>query len=653
MIAHRLPWAGPCLAWMSLATCSWCPGAESRAAGLDPEIDKPYQLRVVLGMGDHRLLTSVFQDQVERELGESLQAALGDLAIVEVTRQHPRLKEVQRDGLQALDAWKDVDGVKTHFVLIDYVNGEYEVQARQHDGLTGQSSDVVRRVRLADADRPLVPRIAALLVGDDFGIVGTVTGKLDPTNNTVPVTLKGSKLGEALDRRIKPDDVLALVQITAASGGMRATRVLDAVLRVQRGPDNGVCVCQYFHRFLDPASLLQEGRGILGYRCVKLSTGKSPLRLRLVKANPPGTPGNRPPAPFAAQRIDIRRQGFTGEELTKVEGATSSDGYFSTEDRGDRGLFDQVAFVTVISGKTPLANMPVPVFTDGRTVTIVLQGGTEAAAQLSFRRDLWVGQTYQSLRALVDLFNQVGTLLKERKRDEALSRAQAGLAGVQEDITRFMQQREQLVQDAGGEQKVKLGSGDEAIKQLRVLQGKLQDVIARLDKVVKEEKDPKRLELQEKVSQARLLEGQAEFGKALELYEEVLQVVGNDPELSKKVEKLKEEWRPKSEKHQLARDFIYKTWPTLDPLRLLDHLKQAQDAFQTCVQVGDTLGPQKLLAATADHAAKLQEKLASLNTDASDDDRATAETIAKVSEQLKGFLKQVSTYLDSKANAEK
>ena len=53
-------------------------------AGIDPETTKPYQLRVVLHIAKHRLLTKVFQDRVRLELRDSLQAALGDLAQVEV-----------------------------------------------------------------------------------------------------------------------------------------------------------------------------------------------------------------------------------------------------------------------------------------------------------------------------------------------------------------------------------------------------------------------------------------------------------------------------------------------------------------------------------------------------------------------------------------
>src|SRR5262249_19704745 len=199
-------------------------GRSSKPGAPDSGANKPYQLRVVLGIAEQRLLTDVFKEQVERELRDGLQAALGDLATVEVVREHPRLKDVEANGLQALEAWQDVDGIKTHFVLIDYVNGQYEIQARQHDGYTGQTSPMVRTERLPDpGGRQFVARAATLLVGQDLGILGTVTGSTG--SQTAQVTLKGSSLGVALDRWVKKGDVFALVQINEATGGYRAARV--------------------------------------------------------------------------------------------------------------------------------------------------------------------------------------------------------------------------------------------------------------------------------------------------------------------------------------------------------------------------------------------------------------------------------------------
>src|SRR5215813_3034005 len=90
-----------------LGSVCFCVSVVKARAG-DPEMAKPYKLQIVLRFSDHRDLTTVLKDKVERELRDNVRAAFGDLVQVEVTRTHPRLKEIEEKGLQALDSWKDV-----------------------------------------------------------------------------------------------------------------------------------------------------------------------------------------------------------------------------------------------------------------------------------------------------------------------------------------------------------------------------------------------------------------------------------------------------------------------------------------------------------------------------------------------------------------
>jgi hypothetical protein len=627
------------------AACSLLPAGRAAAQGLDPGANKPYHLRVVLGIAEHRLLTPIFQEQVQRELGDSLQAALGDLATVEVVREHPHLKEAMHDGLQqSLDNWRDLEDVKTHFVLINYVNGDYEILARQHDGLTNQASAVVRRERIPDPDRQLVARTAALLVGQDFGPVGTVTGKGD--NQAVQVALRGGALGVPLDRWLKKGDVMLLVQIGQGSGGPRATRVPWALLQVQEGPESGVCTCQLFNRHPNP---LQQGPSTLGYRCLKLSTTRAPLRLRLVQASA------RTLTPVPNQEVHVRRQGFVGEDTTKVQGTTDADGFFSTEKDGDKGLYENIAFVSVMNGKVALVPKIPVALTDDRTIIVPVNISADANVQLTLRKDLWVGQVYESLLAVANLFKDLEKLLTDKKREDALSRAKVGLQGVKEDLARFEQQRQELETDikAAPSARLTLDEGKERLKELQLGQEKLQSLIARLEKVVNEENDPKRKELQAKVSQAQVFEGEAEFGKALELYDQVLASGLDDADLKSHYEKLKQAWDVKSDKHKQAREFIYDTFPGIEPLKLAEHMDDARQAFETCRAAGDTLSPLKLLNVALEDAGKLKEKLNSLQPDVNDDDRTIARHIAEVADGLNKLVKDVKAYLDSAAPPEK
>src|SRR5205807_8376908 len=141
--------------------------------------------------------------------------ALGQLGQVEILSDHPLRAEVESKGLQqTLDAWKQVSDVKTHFVRIDYNQGQYELQALQHDGWTGLASPVLRTARTND--RFFVARTAALLIDQDLGLAGTVAAP-SPQTDEVNVTLKGGALGVSLGRWVKPDDVFAVARVYQAA----------------------------------------------------------------------------------------------------------------------------------------------------------------------------------------------------------------------------------------------------------------------------------------------------------------------------------------------------------------------------------------------------------------------------------------------------
>src|SRR5262249_5098767 len=181
--------ARPLAALVALCLCG-------QSQAIDPELTTPYKVQVVLRVAPNRLLTPIFKEQLRRDLQQGLQAALGamgevqvfDLGEVPADKQEPLWKEVAAKGLQAgLDGpGKGTSDVKTHFVNVDYVDGQSEIQARQYDGRPGTATPAVRRERTPD--RQFVARTAALLVDRDFGLVGTVMGGGD--GQTVGVAFK-------------------------------------------------------------------------------------------------------------------------------------------------------------------------------------------------------------------------------------------------------------------------------------------------------------------------------------------------------------------------------------------------------------------------------------------------------------------------------
>lgn len=610
---------------LALAFVIACPALAR--ADLNPEVNTPYRLEVVLGFSEHRLLTDVFKNQVERELQASLESAFGDLAEVKVLRDHARLQEVREKGLkQALESWKDLSEVKTHFVLIDYVNGRYEVQSRQHDGLTGQASPVVRQE--LTPHRQLVARTAALQVDQDFGLVGTLTDKGDQKNVRMTLRgvgrLKGASPEVPLERWVKKDDVFSLVQIKQRGEKQWAEPVEWAIAQVKDVDAKGVCDCRLFHR----RKLSFGDATVKGWRCLHLHTTQTPLHLHLVQFD-------NPQLPQRDQVVQVRRHGFTEKETDLEEPVTNADGYLETRNR-----YANVAFVSVIDSKgSPVVQIPVPLV-DAHTVVCPVRLTDDDELSSHRRCQFWLLRIYDSLAVQQDLFKelQVG-----KDRAKALETATAGLKSLNDDLRSFAEERNNLAKAAPAPE---LAKADDPIKKLEQARGKLQEFKEGLEKTIAEENDPKQRELQGKVAQAKLLEEDAEFDKAIALYEEVLGAGFKKAEpVREHLAELKKAWEVKNDAHRKARSFIYSTWPAADLARDPSAVADARKWFKVCQENGDKLAPQKLLLAAVAPAGKLAKNLAGLRPDVNEEDVKAAETLAKVDDDLHKLVKEVNDYL--------
>jgi hypothetical protein len=615
-----------------------CLCGESPAA--DAELNRPYKLEVVLRFSDHRDLTEILKEKVERELRDNVRAAFGDLVQVEVKRTHPRLKEIEEKGLQALTAWKDVSDTKTHFVLIDYIdNSYYEIQARQHDGLTGQASPVIRKDRTNSRD--FLARKIGFLLDEDFGIVGQVTNPGDEKN--VEVTLKGAGLDVPLSRWVKPGDVFALVEIVPEGGRPAARPVPFAVLQSQDTPDkNGVVKCKFFHRH--PIALSRPTPGSMGFRCIKLGTTKAPLRLRLVQFGArPTTKG------LIGYKVRVQRQGF-GDEAGAIEKATDSEGF--TGVLGKTEEFDKVAFVLIYNREKRdeiLARVPVAIV-DDRPIVIAINAQREPLTPLELRQRYWIGRINSRLLEDQGIFAE---LSQEAPRAEKLAatlqRARVIKQALEDDIENLKKERESLVEaakDTPGA-KLDLSAGDQSLKRLGEDQKSLQEFVDRLREVDEQERDPARREYKAKWEQAKALEHDMEFERALQLYEEAQKGL-NDSALAKKIESLKKAWEVKSPEHKKARDFIYSAeWRDFELESLKAKIANAGQAFEACKRAGDMLTPQKLLRVAISHDTKLKKLLDDLHPDVNDDERQPHQEALSAITELGKLMKAVTQYLES------
>jgi hypothetical protein len=620
-------------------------------AALDPETKKPYSVRIILHTGPHPVFTTLYKDQLRRGLGDGLQAALGKLGQVKAVdadalRRHGKgepnaaldrtlalLDEVERHGLQeALDNWKELSETKTYFVLVDFRDGQYVIRTRQFDGLTGLASPIVRKAHTNDHE--FVPRLASYLVNLDFGPVGTLEPafQLTETNPEVNVILKGSELGVSPSPWVQKGEVFAVSQLRQAGKELRATPVLETLLQVLEEPKGAVCRCRVLHRFEDP---LPQGGRIAGYRCLKLGTTRAPLRLRLV---------DRQGKPLGGQRFEISQDNYG--IAPKQNSITNEDGFTPTSQE----TYNHVALICVLdrsSGMTILAQFPVPILDDRPVIrSLDVDPAIEKRGQFEFAKKYLIKQLDERLLTVSGLVEDLDTISKSKKWDEALEKAQAGVKMLQGDLDTYNVEIDKLRK---APTPLKLTPIQERIQALRQRKDKLQDFITKVEKARREENDPQRRLLRQMAEVAQLKESEAEFDQAIALYKEVLQKGENQRALRPYAEHLAElekAWAPKSDAHKLARAFIYKTWPGLkSAAELKAHMDQAKQALQACVEAGDRMTPLKLIKSNTIHATELEKRLKSVLSSTEPEARKEGQAIVEVQPELEKLTTEAAKFV--------
>ena len=521
-----------------LALCSLYLCGESRA--LDPELTTPYKVKVVLQVAPNRLLTPIFREQLRRDLRQGLQGALGamgeveviDLAEMPADKREPLWQEVATKGLQAgLErAAKATSDVKTHFVRVDYVDGQYEIQARQYDGLTGLVSPSVRHKRTPD--RQFVARTAALLVDQDFGLVGTVTESDGPTAR---VAFRGGGLKVPLDRWVKKGDVFGLVHVGAAGP---TGRLPWTILQAEAPPgEDGTCACKVL-----PAQRLQGAAGS-GFRCIKLGTVRAPVRVRVVERTKSGRL-----QPTSGAIVEVRRRGFA-DRAPDFPLVTDTDGYASTE-KEKEPLYDGLAFVTVSYGGQVRTQVPI-VLLDDRTVTLSLQAGNEPPGFLR-QRNLWERNLLNEQITLDELVRSLNEDIgKAERRGAILERARRFLDELDTRLPTYTEERAELAKfkPQSGTKPLDLSRGDRALADVRQTREKFREYVANVDKILKEENNDETRQAKLAYEQAHNLETEGDYGRAIALYKQVLAKT-KDPKLGERLPKLEAAWEPKNDEHR-------------------------------------------------------------------------------------------------------
>jgi hypothetical protein len=460
----------------------------------------------------------------------------------------------------------------------------------------------------------LVSRIASLLIEKDLGLLGTLAGEPDGAGR-VKVDLKGGSLGVPLNRWVKKGEIFSLVQ-PGATGESQA--VPWALLRVEEEPGaDGSCVCRLFHRY--------RLSGASGLRCVLLGTVQAPLRLRLMQEE---SDGKRKPLD-ATVTLEVRREGFEGEDggLTlSASGLRDVD----TSRRREPVLFDRVAFVTVKREKGVSPHIPVALV-DDRLVVVPVPATTEENVLLASRVSGLRRNVLDSCLVQSELFKEINSLTaKAEQRGRAVGRMREALERCRADYSRLSAERDEVaagIAKLPEKDRPSLSAIDQRLRQIKDGEVDLTTHVENLEKIDREENDPKKKKWREEVVEAQLLEKEFEFDRALVLYDKVLKEGYKNEGLEDHVKKLKKDWEVKDEGQRTARTFIERTWPGLRTLGLKEQMGEAQNALRQIRRVGDRLAAGKFLKATQAHVVRLARELEGLHPDVNSDDARPAQTI--------------------------
>jgi hypothetical protein len=650
---------------LSLAALVVSLSAAPAAAQLDPEPRTPYLWRVVLKAPPHPLLSNAFRGQLKRDISAALEPALGQLGTVEVidTADLPRDKwdplwqQFDDKGFAALDAPRDLTGVKTHFLTLDYRDGQYHLEARQHDGFTGLASPVVRRQTVRAPE--MVGRTAGLMLYRDFGLVGTIEVPLAPKEE-LRVVVRGGELGP-LDRFVKAGDVFAVAQVTKTSrpapppartatgkiiapagGGQQPALTAKprdfTLLRVIEAKD-GTLRCAVLTRYQNPVPMTG---GAVGYRCMKLGTVESPLSVRLVTKDP------------AYQRsvglVNVRatEAGFGAAPEARDLLAFKDDGLFHSS----RPLAN-VACVTVSLGPTQTKQFPVPVL-GPEPVTLPFEVNPKLEEEAAHMRTLVAAASRiaDARNAQTICFDATAKLIEKQKNAEALARAKGGFNAAAETDKQLTDEIARLREQPGGHPEVAkiLGSIENQLKALRAFNAELEKYVKTLEEVVKRENDPtiaaKEVQGNELQRRIVLLLGQGEIEQALAAYDQLVTLVPDDAKIKAERDKLKAEWATKSEAHKKARDYLLKTWPAIATIAdFKESLPRIEAAVDECKKNGDRHALRKLLTIFRGSLVKLNELAAGLDSN-SDADRKSLEDATKVGEAMAALEAKINEFVN-------
>jgi hypothetical protein len=383
---------------------------------------------------------------------------------------------------------------------------------------------------------------------------------------------------------------------------------------------------------------LHKGPGVVGFRCLKLPTVQTRLSFQLVAAKSDQS--------LSGLQIHVSPTAFAkAEPADVVKLSVDAKGRAQTAK-----IFNHVAFVRVLSGSSILAEFPVALV-DDRTITCRVSASAELAkeAQLEFRQHQWFKRILEDLYIASDR----ASLLKAelgKSPETALELAKTGLGSLEMELKSLNLERIDLEAEAEkASVALDLKEGLQGMDELGVRKQQLAKFIGDVEKFIKQDKETK--ELKTLLAQAALLEEQADYDQAIDVYKKVLAVRKDEKEVQGHLNKLQADWtKERGPEHKKARAFVYEEWPEkFDTAQLKANLVKAKAALALFKQTNDRLTPRKMLQANLAHGVSLKNRLDVLkNAAINEDNRTEKNTILKLASELRELHAEVRAWVEAK-----
>ena len=590
-----------------------CPAQENQS--IDDWLKSPYQLTLVISVDRHPLLTPIFVSNLQAEVRDMLQRDLGTMCHIQVADNDPLMVEVLTKGWAELDRRQHlITDRKLHLLRISYDSGQYVIEARQVCGYTALVSPLRR---LQTPDRVWVPRLVALTVARDFGMVGVVT-KVVRQTVTFRLRNPGATAPESI--RVDPGEVLAVSRILKPRGGQqRGIRVRDTLLVVANERDG-----EYRAALFPSADRLRSDRFTAGFRVIKLGTQVGPLELKVVDA------ATGDPIPGVGVRASIG--GFDTPRF--VEMTTNADGRVRS-----RETFQHVVYVQLSLAGRFGVRVPIPLV-DDKPVEFRLAGTEEVARleEFDYQFRHWRRRLREASLMLADGWRQIDELAAKDEKASARKAAQVA-ADLRQDIAELRKSLEpvkKLAQDIGPAALAGTRAGEEDLAVLESRATKLEQYVQDI-----ENPTPERVKLR----QARLAAEAVEPEKAIALYEESLKIKPDQPDVRSEYEAYKKAWEIKGDRHRDARAFIFQQWGTLEGDALESALPDAEKAFRVVRGVGDFISARKLFLVNLEHLQRLTAQLEGISADSSEDAQEQIDAIKKLFASIQQLNRDVLRFL--------